>query len=220
MPKWFSEQDKEIIRKKLLEQGFKFFSSYGFKKTSIDDIARAAGISKGAFYSFYESKEMLFMDVIEQVEKTIRKKILEIIDLPGPSARIRLFNILKGAFALFQELPILRNFTGTDFDLIFRTVPAEKFREHIASDSDFFQELFNHCNEAGIPIRVKAEQIVGLLYPIVIAFLNGRESDKLNFSGSFDMNLELIAAFCLGEVELTSQNKFLDPAFSQEGNEE
>jgi AcrR family transcriptional regulator len=220
MPKWFSEQDKEIIRKRLLEQGHKLFSAYGFKKTSIEDIAKAAGISKGAFYSFYESKEMLFMDVIEQVEITTRKKILESIDITGPSPRIRLLYILKGAFALFQELPILQNFSGNDFDLIFRTVPAEKFQEHIASDSEFFQELFNHCDKAGIPIRVKAEQIVGLLYPLVIAFLNDKEADKMNFSGSINMNLELIAAFCLGEVELTAQDGNITPNISQEGNKE
>jgi AcrR family transcriptional regulator len=220
MPKWFSEQDKEKIRNKLLEHGYKFFSTYGFKKTSIDDIARAAGISKGAFYRFYESKEMLFMDVIEQVEITVRIKIMELIDAPGQSPRVRLFNILKGAFAIFQELPILRNFSGNDFDLIFRMVPADKFQEHIASDSEFFQELFNRCEAAEIPIKVKAGQIVGLLYPLVIAFLNNKESDKMNFFGSINMNLELIAAFCLGEVELKSQNGDITQDISQEGNKE
>ena len=57
MPKAFSEAEKEMIRRKLLEQGYKQFSTYGLKKTNIDELAAAAGISKGAFYIFYESKE-------------------------------------------------------------------------------------------------------------------------------------------------------------------
>jgi AcrR family transcriptional regulator len=220
MPKWFSEKEKEIISKRLLEQGYKQFSAYGFKKTNIEQIAIGAGISKGAFYSFYESKEMLFMDVIEQVEKNVRKKILEGIDMPGPSPRDRLLNILKGTFGLFKEIPMIKYFTGTDFEFIFRTVPPEKFQEHISSDSEFFEEVVKHCQAAGIPIRVKADQIVGLLYPLVIAFLSDMESDRMNFFASIDMNLELIAAYCLGEVELITQNEIRKTEIAKVGAKE
>ncbi len=84
MPKWFSEEEKEKIRQQLLEQGEKQFSTFGFKKTNVDEIARAAGISKGAFYRFYESKELLFMDVIEHVEIRSRREIMKAIDLSVP----------------------------------------------------------------------------------------------------------------------------------------
>jgi AcrR family transcriptional regulator len=63
MPKAFTEQEKELIRKRLLEQGHKQFSAYGLRKTNIEELAEASGISKGAFYLFYTSKEALFMDV-------------------------------------------------------------------------------------------------------------------------------------------------------------
>ena len=66
MPKAFTEQEKELIRKRLLEQGYKQFSAYGLRKTNIEEVASACGISKGAFYLFYPSKEALFMDVVER----------------------------------------------------------------------------------------------------------------------------------------------------------
>ncbi len=90
MPKWFSEIEKETIRQKLIDQGYRQFSQFGFKKTNVDEIAKAAGISKGAFYRFYESKEMLFMEVIEQVEQKGRVEIMTVIEEPGPSPRARL----------------------------------------------------------------------------------------------------------------------------------
>ena len=54
MPKGFTEHEKELIGQRLLEQGYRLFSAYGLKKTNIEEIARAAGISKGAYYNFYE----------------------------------------------------------------------------------------------------------------------------------------------------------------------
>ena len=71
MPKAFTVDEKELISKRLLEQGYKQFSTYGLKKTSIEGLAVAAGISKASFYVFYESKESLFMDIVEQAENTM-----------------------------------------------------------------------------------------------------------------------------------------------------
>jgi len=139
MPKAFTPQEKEWIGKRLLEQGYKQFSAYGLKKTNVEELAEAAGISKGAFYLFYESKEALFMDVAELAEKRFRQEILAAIDLPGPSPRARLFAVLKKAFTLFETIPILRFFTSSDYDLLFRRIPAEKLQEHLANDRVFFE---------------------------------------------------------------------------------
>lgn len=202
MPKGFTEHEKELIANRLLEQGEKLFSVYGLKKTNIEEIAKAAGISKGAFYIFYESKEALFMDVIEQVEIRVRQEILAAIDLPGSSPRDRLFMVLKKGLALFDTTPILQFFTGSDFDLLFRRIPAEKLQEHLASDQRFSEELIAHCQNAGIPIRAQPGQIMGLLYPLVLTILHKDDLGQNNFIGDIDLLLKLVAAFCLGEIEV------------------
>ena len=218
MPKAFTEHEKELIGKRLLEQGYRLFSAYGLRKTNIEEIAQAAGISKGAFYNFYESKEVLFMDVIEQAEIRVRQEILAVIDLPGPSPRARLLAVLKKAFALFETIPILQFFTGSDFDLLFRRLPAEKLQEHLVSDRAFLEELVARCQAAGIPIRAQPEQIVGVLYPVVLAILHEGDWGRSNFSSGTDLLLELVAAFCLGEVELQLQEPINPASHSQEGN--
>ena len=187
-----------------MEQGYRLFSVYGLKKTNVEEITKAAGISKGAFYSFYESKEALFMDVIEQAEIRGRQQILAVIDTPGPSPRARMFAILKKAFAIFEALPILHYFTNSDYDLLFRRIPPEKLQEHMTNDQAFFDELVARCQKAGIPIQAKPEQIVSLLYPLIPSILQGDDIGRNNI-GDFDLLLELIAAFCLGEVEVQLQ---------------
>ncbi len=205
MPKAFSEREKEIIGERLLEQGYRLFSAYGLKKTNVEEIALAAGISKGAFYSFYDSKEALFMEVIEQVEKRVRQQLLTAIDLPGPTPRARLFAIMQKAFQLFTEIPMLQFFTGGDYDLLFRRIPVEKLQEHLVNDTAFFDELIAHLKSTGIPVQAPASQVPALLYPLVLSLLHKDELGRFNFPNGIEMHLELIAAFWLGEVELQLQ---------------
>ena len=206
MPKAFTEHEKELIRKRLLEQGYKQFSAYGLRKTNVEELAEAAGISKGAFYLFYASKEALFMDVIEQAEKHFRQEILAAVDLPGPSPRARLFAVLKKAYSLVKSLPLLQFLTGSDYDLLFRRVPPETFQEHVAHDRAFINELITRCQNAGIPLRVRPEEIISLLYPLVLTILHEDEyAVAFPLGGSVDVFLELIAAIWLGEIELQLQ---------------
>ncbi|MDE6980473.1 MAG: TetR/AcrR family transcriptional regulator, partial [Lachnospiraceae bacterium] len=57
MAKSFTEREKENIKRNLQEVCKKSWTQYGCKKTSVDDLCKQAGISKGAFYLFFESKE-------------------------------------------------------------------------------------------------------------------------------------------------------------------
>lgn len=205
MPKGFTEHEKQIINERLLEQGYKLFSAYGLKKTNVEELAEASGISKGAFYIFYESKEALFMDVAEQVEKRFRQEVLAVVELPGVTARARLFAVLHKAFNLFKTTPILQFFSRSDYELLFRRVSSEKFHEHLQSDRQFIDDLIIRCQNAGIPVQVNADQLSGLLYALFFSILHETDLGQDSFADTFDILLELVAAYCLGEVQLIAQ---------------
>jgi AcrR family transcriptional regulator len=219
MPKAFTAQEKELIRRRLLEQGYKQFSAYGLRKANIEELAEAAGISKGAFYLFYASKEALFMDVVEQVEHRFRQELFAVVDLPGPSPRARLFAVFQQAFRLVKTIPLLQFLTSRDFDLLVRRVPPETFQEHLASDRVFVNELITRCRNAGIPIRAQPEVIISLMYPLVLTVLHEDEyAGALRVGGAVEVFLELVAAFCLGEVELQLQPPSTPPPPPEEGD--
>jgi len=60
-------QKKETIRKAAV----KIFASYGFAKTTLDDIANSVGIKKNSLYYYFESKEQLFNEIITEELKSI-----------------------------------------------------------------------------------------------------------------------------------------------------
>ncbi len=77
MPRAFSEARKDQIRERLLRKGREYFIRYGLKKTSVDDLVKAAGISKGSFYRFFESKEALFLTIHEASEEALHRDMMQ-----------------------------------------------------------------------------------------------------------------------------------------------
>jgi len=54
-------------RARILAAAEQLYLRYGIRRTSIDDVARAAGIAKGTLYLYYDSKETLNAAVVEKV---------------------------------------------------------------------------------------------------------------------------------------------------------
>jgi AcrR family transcriptional regulator len=61
-PKW--ERRKEARPQELLSAALDLFVERGFAATRLDDVAKAAGVSKGTLYLYYSSKEELFKAVV------------------------------------------------------------------------------------------------------------------------------------------------------------
>ena len=76
MPQHFSEEERAAIRTSLMDKGREIFIRYGLRKATVDQLARAAGISKGSFYNFFPSKEMLFMEIREEEERLLKTDFL------------------------------------------------------------------------------------------------------------------------------------------------
>jgi AcrR family transcriptional regulator len=71
------EEKKAATREALLEAATKVFARQGYVAASVDDVAWEAGLTKGAVYSNFDSKDALFAAVIERYHD---KQVLEIVD--------------------------------------------------------------------------------------------------------------------------------------------
>jgi len=72
-------------KSRILLSARSLFSSYGFTATSLDDILNAAGITKGAFYHYFHSKEHLCQQVLQDVVAEYQK-LVETVDKRRPAA--------------------------------------------------------------------------------------------------------------------------------------
>lgn len=60
------EESRERTREKLIEAAGRLVIEKGYDGTSVTDIAEAAGFSKGAFFSNFDSKEAIFLEVLRR----------------------------------------------------------------------------------------------------------------------------------------------------------
>jgi AcrR family transcriptional regulator len=51
-------------RKELLEKALQCFTRYGYAKTTLDDVAKEAGMNKATLYHYFKNKEALFLQVM------------------------------------------------------------------------------------------------------------------------------------------------------------
>jgi AcrR family transcriptional regulator len=58
------QEIRELARQKIMDTALELFANEGYYPTSISDIAKSAGISKGLMYNYFESKEVLLKEII------------------------------------------------------------------------------------------------------------------------------------------------------------
>ena len=60
-----------MIKEQIINTAFDLFSQYGIKSVSMDDVAKAAGISKRTLYESFEDKETLLIEGIDHNSESL-----------------------------------------------------------------------------------------------------------------------------------------------------
>ena len=74
------KSDNEEREQRILDAAADLFVHYGYDKTTVDDIARQAGVSKGAIYLHFKSKDELFEGLLVRETMVYHEKWLQLID--------------------------------------------------------------------------------------------------------------------------------------------
>jgi AcrR family transcriptional regulator len=108
---------KDINREQILQIAQEIFSKYGYKKTTLDDIANAVRKGKSSLYYYFNSKEDLFQAVIAK-EVEILKQALEkvVFRSMDPEEKLREYILTK--LTTFRDLANLYNALENDVTAI------------------------------------------------------------------------------------------------------
>lgn len=129
------QAEKPIIRtgrkfEQVLEGAREIFMRDGFEGASVDDIARAAGVSKATLYSYFPDKRLLFMEVAQTECNRQANESMDLVDRHAPVRQVLEF----GARRMVQILT-------SDFS-------QQMFRVCVA-ESERFPELGRKFYESG-----------------------------------------------------------------------
>ena len=197
MPRAFDTREQTSIRESLQEAGARLFRAKGVLKTTIDDLASAAGVAKGSFYKFYDSKELLFFEILEGLHERLRAPLL----MANKDARSRRHfeKLLRKLLLQISEEPLIL-FMGREDELqaVLRRVKPERLRDHERKDQAFIDNLIASWTDRKTP--PSRDVVAARLTAVLLVCLRRDFVGKRLFPLALDAGVESLAN-CFFEPE-------------------
>lgn len=166
------EQNKINKRKAILEAAVKLFSRNGYDQTSIEELAREAGIGKGTVYSYFQTKKDIVRAFCEEELEYTRNELTAHTN-PGTSLKEQLIVVFMSEFKYITK--------NKEFGRIYLQETTFPREHHSAADL----EVQNQYLEMLYPIYRQAQQRGELR----------KDLELLHISGHF-YALNLLVLFC------------------------
>ena len=181
----FTSEEKEIIRKKLHKVAKECLQRYGVKKTTVDQMAAMVDISKGSFYNFYSSKEMLFFAVLEEYQIDVMNRLTEQLGMETKIDTNRLVQLLYDFYQDFRYSFMYTIFKNHEMELLLRKLPKEVITNHHLIDDRMVKKIVSRIN---IRENVSVEIVSALFRTIAMTILHIEEIGEKQF----DTTLKLV----------------------------
>ena len=180
----FTEEQNETIRRDLIREARCCGVTVGMRKTSVEQLTEAVGISKGSFYKFFDSKELLFFAVLEDIHTecfAAAQKSLQENAAIDPASRTA-----AAILAVCRWLSETKAFVfiENDAEFLLHRLPEEVKTAHYHDDETHIRQLLEKYDLApsrgislaaatvrGLILTVSHKEQIGELYPQVLEAL-------------------------------------------------
>ena len=187
------ETKKQKTRKAIMQAAMTLFSEKGFEKTSIEELARAAGIGKGTIYSYFQTKTDILHAFCEDELVCLHQELTDTADQEIPILQ-QMVAIYMGEFRLITE--------NREFGRLFMQQTAfprdVDLEQHLENENNYFKLLF--------PLLEKAQERGELRKDLDLLYITG------HFYGLY---LLLVSAWFTGRIQTEEAEVALETLFRQ-----
>lgn len=189
----------------IMEKSIELFAKQGFAATSVQQITEHCGISKGAFYLSFKSKDELIMALVDYfMEQFIAK-----LDYAVNHEEDILYHFYYEIFFTFKE-----NFS---FAMLFIKEQALSFNEEFINKFTYYDHLLEKIMERMIE-KVYDQSIQYLKFDLVFSikgFLNTYTQIVLSHNESIDFDLHMLANSLVEKTNILATHT-KSPFFTEE----
>ena len=153
------ESKKSIKENKIIEAAERVFNAVGFKNAKMEDIASEAGITKVTLYSYFQSKENLYLAITYKALQTLNDRYYASLDKHKSSNGLDSVIALIETFMTFCEENFLYSETLLDYFAIVRSTSSGKDKSKLTEatkDSIYYLKLQDIQN---LPFKLTAKEI-------------------------------------------------------------
>lgn len=191
-------------KKKIIQVATQLFSEKSYHDVTIDEVAAKAGIAKGTIYLYFESKEKLYLEILEYGFESIESLIENEVAKTDPASE-KLKKVLRLIFGFYrQNLDVLRILSRDETHLI---------REHYQFTEHWRErriKLYEKILEKGVkegsfrPLNTKllALIIFGLVRSVMFFYKTDKSAEE--------MAEEVLSVIESGILILPVQNDFYE----------
>ena len=207
-----TQEDSLATRKKILESAQRLFTRRGYERTSLSDIAKYAGVTRGAIYWHFENKEELLVNLMDFIDTEMFSIQLlhDAADPAEPDPLSKLKTCIKSMvdeesnkfFSSSLMSMIISIMNGSSGNEIVRT----KLLEFIKSRHELMPKIFRNCIAKGqlpanLAISVAAEHLaifcVGFFHQSRLGYT---ENIKKHFGYFIDREFEELKTFTVDSL--------------------
>jgi len=128
---------------RILDAAAALILRWGYNKTTIDDIARQAGVAKGTIYLHWKTREDLFAALIQREKRVLAEEVERRI--AGDKAAATLDGLLKHSALALMQRPLLKAVLLRDLEVIGKLVHSEHsstaYTERVAGFTAYLEVL-------------------------------------------------------------------------------
>ncbi|MBN2027430.1 MAG: TetR/AcrR family transcriptional regulator [Actinobacteria bacterium] len=124
-------------RQAIFETAIALFAKRGYDKVTIDDICEKVGVTKGAFYNHFKSKDQIILEEFMRMDEHYAKVAQDISAMQSAREKLRVFN--REAIKLMSDLGV------TMMKVVYHSQIAPNMRKPYLMDSKRF--LYRITNE-------------------------------------------------------------------------
>lgn len=189
MARAFSEEEKELIKTKIMETALDLFHDKGTKALSIQELTRRVGIAQGSFYNFWKDKDALVLDVmryrskqkLEIVEQRFDESLKDPVGFLTQIIYVNSMDLMKKG----EEQPVY----SQSFAILSRADLEAENRVGVVY-RDFIEKLAAYWKEHGVVKEVDVQGLVNVFTGSFVLFANAVQFDREYFEKIFRIFIE------------------------------
>ena len=177
MPKVVPEY-KEIARNKIIQAAIKIFSQKGFHKSTMDEIAREVGVSKGTLYTYFKSKEEILKEIWELNNQNILdlKKTFKGYDCSEVLEELYCMMVNSSGLNLSFEITALSSYNDN-----IKEINKESYESKLEALKEFLQDQQEKSTiKNDTDVDILAQILTALYTDVVTQLLIGIDSKKVH----------------------------------------
>lgn len=139
---------REEVREGILDATDRLLARYGYRKMTVEDLAREVGIGKGTIYLHFESKEEIVLSHVDRIVERLKERLRAIARTDADAAiRLRLMLLAR----VLYRFDSVQHYTRSLDDLLAALRPRLLARRALYFDAEaqIFAEVLEEGREAG-----------------------------------------------------------------------